>query len=116
VTGDAGTELLQNCAGGAGSSGPEARSDNQGSGARAAACVAARKRPRPRTAAEVPSAARGAVKAAALTGPAAPEAEARLEGRRSARYDHITVEMLSESGFLDMPIQVLCGRAFCNHC
>lgn len=33
-------------------------------------------------------------------------------GRRaSTRYNHITVDMLSQSGFLDMPIQVPIGHS-----
>lgn len=37
----------------------------------------------------------------------AAEAVARRVGRKPGRYDHITVDMLSDNGFLDMPIQVL---------
>jgi hypothetical protein len=74
-----------------------------GSSNRATAAIV-QKQPRPKVK-SISSEATASATRAAL----AAEAVARRVGRKPGRYDHITVDMLSDNGFLDMPIQVWCG-------
>ncbi len=90
---------------GARGGGSEAQPVGIATAASAAASEPARKRQR--LAAQAPAAAlplAPRLKAAGSTAGAG--AEFGIDQRRPTRYEHITVEMLSESGFLDMPIQV----------
>lgn len=76
------------------------RRGGSGGSTSGAAHSGALKVPRPRVKPIASEAAASATRAAQ-----AAEAVARRVGRKPGRYDHITVDMLSDNGFLDMPIQ-----------